>query len=47
MLGGEWMENSCVEKDLGMLVGDKLERAGTVQLQPRKRSVSWAASNAV
>ncbi|GAB0192660.1 cAMP-dependent protein kinase inhibitor alpha [Grus japonensis] len=43
-LGGEWMESSPEEKDLGCWGTRSSTRAGSVHWQPRKPTVSWAAS---
>ncbi|RMC19065.1 hypothetical protein DUI87_03669 [Hirundo rustica rustica] len=38
------MENNPAEKDLGMLVEERLDMTGNVHSQPRKSNVSWSAS---
>ena len=44
-LGEELTENSLAEKDLGVLVYTKSwTSASSVRLQPRRPTVSWAAS---
>lgn len=38
------MQSSPAEKDLGLLVCERLDVPGNVLLQPRKAIVSWAAA---
>jgi len=45
-LGREWLESSPEEKDVGYWWMRSSTRAGNVCLQPRKPTVSWAASRA-
>ena len=45
-LGHARMEHSSAGKDLGVLVGGNWTQASTVPSQPRKPTVSWAASKA-
>lgn len=47
MNGDEWIENSPTEKDLRILVNESWIWAVNVHLQPRKPTVSWAASKEV
>ncbi|GAB0199648.1 hypothetical protein GRJ2_002430200 [Grus japonensis] len=45
-LGGEWIESSP-EKVLEVLVDEKLNKTSNVLSQPKKPTMSWAASPAV
>jgi len=46
-LGREWLESSPEEKDCGYWWMRSSTRASNVRLQPRKPTVSWAASREV
>ena len=43
-LGDEWIESSPAQKDLGLLVDEKLNIKSNACLQARKPTISWAAS---
>jgi len=43
-LGRQWLKSSPEEKDLRVLLDEKLNTSGNVRWQPRKPTVSWAAS---